>query len=112
MPANDIQCIVVWLLKIGICSESVGSAKGQQAVKFFPSQQFQSRPVFFPASQPQVRQTYSEVLATEKRTQLKARQAQEAVDNWGARAMLALEKGDEELARCASVSIALPPCPT
>eukprot|EP00667_Euglena_gracilis_P012752 EG_transcript_13115 len=46
-----------------------------------------------------IRQSYSEVLATQKRTEVKQRQALEAVEQWQKRAELALTKGDEELAR-------------
>ena len=46
-----------------------------------------------------IRKTYSEVLATEKRTQVQARRAEEAVAEWGRKAMLALEAGEEDLAR-------------
>eukprot|EP00667_Euglena_gracilis_P010376 EG_transcript_10556 len=46
-----------------------------------------------------VRQSYAEVLATYKRTEVKQRQVLETVAQWQRRAELALTAGDEELAR-------------
>eukprot|EP00669_Euglena_mutabilis_P005256 TRINITY_DN16664_c0_g1_i1.p1 TRINITY_DN16664_c0_g1~~TRINITY_DN16664_c0_g1_i1.p1 ORF type:complete len:409 (-),score=117.99 TRINITY_DN16664_c0_g1_i1:267-1463(-) len=46
-----------------------------------------------------IRQAYSEVLATQKRTEVKQKQVAELVAQWQKRAELALIKGDEELAR-------------
>merc|ERR1719326_1412218 len=46
-----------------------------------------------------VRQSYAEVMATQKRQQRQKDQADQLADEWYRRAQLALEKGDDELAR-------------
>ena len=46
-----------------------------------------------------IRQSYAEVMATQKRQQRQKDQADQLADEWYRRAQLALEKGDDELAR-------------
>ncbi|KAH8056030.1 hypothetical protein JL722_7859 [Aureococcus anophagefferens] len=46
-----------------------------------------------------IRQSYAEVMATQKRMQRQKDQADQLADEWYKRAQLALEKGDDELAR-------------
>jgi len=46
-----------------------------------------------------IRQSYAEVMATQKRMQRQKDQADQLADEWYRRAQLALEKGDDELAR-------------
>mmetsp|Transcript_3068 Transcript_3068/g.8957 ORF Transcript_3068/g.8957 Transcript_3068/m.8957 type:complete len:297 (+) Transcript_3068:789-1679(+) len=46
-----------------------------------------------------IRQSYAEVMATQKRMQRQKDQADQLGDEWYKRAQLALEKGDDELAR-------------
>merc|ERR1719149_614806 len=46
-----------------------------------------------------IRQSYAEVMATQKRMQRQKDQADELVEEWYERAQLALEKNDDELAR-------------
>lgn len=47
----------------------------------------------------QLRQAVAQAIATQKRTERQCSQAQSTADEWFRRAQLALEKGDEELAR-------------
>ncbi len=51
----------------------------------------------------QLRQAVAQAIATQKRTQQQYNQAQAEVNNWQSRAQLALQKGDENLAREALV---------
>ena len=51
----------------------------------------------------QLRQAVAQAIATQKRTQQQYNQAQTEVNNWQSRAQLALQKGDENLAREALV---------
>lgn len=46
-----------------------------------------------------IRQSYAEVMATQKRMQRQKEQAEGLASEWYRRAQLALEKGDEELVR-------------
>merc|ERR1711871_1881106 len=46
-----------------------------------------------------IRQSYAEVMATQKRQQRQKDQADQLADEWYRRAQLALEEGDDELAR-------------
>jgi phage shock protein A len=46
-----------------------------------------------------IRQSYAEISATQKRMEKQREQAEKVAEEWYKRAQLALQKGDEELAR-------------